>query len=674
MFKRFKFIWIILLGLAFVSACQKQDVLRGEGQVIDLNGNPIEGAEVTSGSDMTLTDSGGNFTIALTNYAEWVTVDHPNFISRTRPVTAEAPVRFSLTPDDGRTITLHFGGDMMFGRRYFDRNEDGNPEDGLIPVEGSVNAHLAILQPVLPLLADADITFVNLESPIVSEPFFDVTGSRPGHFHSTKEYVFASHPTAALALRQAGVDMLGLGNNHQYDTVEDGLDETLRHLANAGFTLGQGAFGAGSTEAEAWAPAIRTVRGQTVAFLGCTTINGREHPVSYVADDAAGKGGAADCEAEKIEEAVSSAVALYDTVIMMIHGGWEYGHEPSYNIQWLTNVARGAGASLVINHHPHVPGGFDWDGSSMVAWTLGNFAFDQTVWPTFESYMLVVHVRKGEVIRAYAEPLMVEDYAPKAVTGELADSIVRRAVGLSSAGFVVADGAVESDFQANYASEQVHLPSINGALVRLSTGEWIPDGADAYRLGRDLLWVGSFEDEDVDGDVQEGALWNLMGEGKTVTPLAAYSGEVGLRLNSSSNFALDNVATHAHRILIEPGTELSVIGQVRGSVNADVALQLSWYPDTRGRSSSRFVETVEIPRDEWGSFRFDVVAPDDAIAVGLYLRLAPPANGQSFVDFDDLAVIAWRGANDGMTVQYNYVDLLGASSLVANRSVLLTLD
>jgi hypothetical protein len=29
-----------------------------------------------------------------------------------------------LTPDDGKTIVIHFAGDTMFGRRFYDPNED----------------------------------------------------------------------------------------------------------------------------------------------------------------------------------------------------------------------------------------------------------------------------------------------------------------------------------------------------------------------------------------------------------------------------------------------------------------------------------------------------------------------------------------------------------------------
>ena len=647
---RFKYYTFILLALIFLLtvACQPTTSASGGGQVVDLTGQPIAGAQVSTANSTAVTDQDGRFTIPLAPHGQWLTVDHPDYLSRTRAIAPDTPIQVSLTPDDEHTISLHFGGDVMFGRRFFDPNEDGHTHDGLLPTTGGVDEHLALLSHVQPLLANADLTVVNLETPLIANPYANNVQPRPQHFHQEKEYIFASHPTAASALHQAGVDMVDLGNNHLYDALEDGLAETLTHLTQADFVLGEGAFGAGLNETEAWTPAVTTIKGQSLAFLGCTTIHGQEHTVSYVADDAQNKGGAANCDEDRIRQAVSAAAQVHDTVVMMIHGGYEYGRLPSVNIQRLTAAAREAGATLVINHHPHVTGGFDWDGSSLVAWTLGNLVFDQTVWPTFESYLLAVHLREGKVVRAYAEPLIVENYVPKGLTGELADFVAGRAVDLSSGPFVVDSGAVESDFAGRYNSEAT-LSAVAGEMnspVKLAPGQWGVHENGRFRLGRDLLWVGSFEDEDVDADRYEGTLWDLRGDNKMLLREAAYRGEVGLRLQQKSSADQDLVATHIHRILIEPGTNLSVVGNLRATQGAEVVIQLSWYPDTKGQSSQRTMKTLTVTPNEWNDFRLDVTVPREAVAVGFYLRLTPPRFGLEYADFDDLALIAWEAASE----------------------------
>jgi poly-gamma-glutamate capsule biosynthesis protein CapA/YwtB (metallophosphatase superfamily) len=62
----------------------------------------------------------------------------------------------------------------------------------------------------------------------------------------------------------------------------------------------------------------------------------------------------------------------------MIHGGREYDRKPTTKISYLSAIARRAGASLVINHQPHVVGGFLWRDQALTAWTIGTFLADQS--------------------------------------------------------------------------------------------------------------------------------------------------------------------------------------------------------------------------------------------------------------------------------------------------------
>lgn len=72
----------------------------------------------------------------------------------------------------------------------------------------------------------------------------------------------------------------------------------------------------------------------------------------------------------------------------MIHGGYEHGRDLSVQVRRLSDIAVESGATLIVNHHPHVVGGLRFESGALTAWTLGNLLLDQTVWPTFESYDL----------------------------------------------------------------------------------------------------------------------------------------------------------------------------------------------------------------------------------------------------------------------------------------------
>ncbi|MBW4681600.1 MAG: CapA family protein [Microcoleus vaginatus WJT46-NPBG5] len=653
---------------------QPKEVIKG--RVVSLDGKPVIGALVTISSGQTKTDSNGWFQLAVAQAdPQWVTVKHTSFISRTRAADPSATVLIRLTPNDGQTIALHFTGDVMLGRRFYDPNEDGNTRDGLLQPNSGIDEHKALFQYVQPLLENADLTISNLESPLTSQPYLNPKLRRPPQFHQTKEYAFASAPMAAQALRHVGIDVIGLANNHLYDVLEQGIQDTQEALNQAGFQSGVGYFGAGSTEQQAWTPAVVNIRGQAVAFLGCTTISGAEHPETYVVLDAQRKGGAASCDENQIRNSIRSAQARYKTVVFMIHGGNEYQHTPSENLRRLTIAAREAGATLVINHHPHVVGGFNWDGSSLVAWTLGNFLFDQTVWPTFESYLLAVHLRNGKVVQAYTEPLMIDGYLPKGVTGELADFVARGAAGRDRGPFLVEDGAMEIDVNDRRVHRDVTLPikASKDSIFRMDQGWWVTNfsGTGSLRLGRDLLWVGGFEDEIADEQHQGKALWAFTGVDKLEGAKYAYEGKGGVRLQRKGFNESDVILSPIHRILVEPGSELSIVGMMRSRKDVQSSLQISWYSQTRGKSQAKQMKPLIVTQDNtWTPFRLNVTVPRNTVALGLYLRLQAPKQGEATADFDNIRIIRWQPLGTPFSPLYNYAKVTGTGELTLRKEFL----
>ncbi|MDD7931374.1 CapA family protein [Actinomycetospora straminea] len=562
-----------------------------------------------------------------------------------------------MTPDDGETVALQFGGDVMMGRRFFDPNEDGVTSDGLIKDPSNVEEHVSLLSSVAPLLAQADLTAVNVESPISDEPFVNALGPRTDRAHPTKEFVFASGPAMPEALATAGVDVVGLANNHQYDLLEPGVRSTVDGFARAGFTPGLRQFGLGNSVDAAYVPAVIGAKGARFAFLGCTTITGTENPISYVAGP--GKGGAAPCDPGRVRDSVAAASASGAVVIFSVHGGFEYGRQPSGQVESYTAIARQAGATLVVNAHPHVVGGMDWDGGSLAAWSLGNLVFDQTVWPTFQSYVLNVHVRRGQIIRAFLEPVAIEGYVARGIRSDLAERVTRTAGGLSRGPFVMEDGALELDV-ARASSTARRLATVeppdDGRISEVTPG-WMPREATpgVVDLGRDLLWSGEFEN-DVLG-VGPGALWTQGPDTRVVPDDAAGRGLV-YELQRDNGDPAPAIGTTTHRLLLtdpnserlrrlnkddeEPGTRatplpvarpasrarVSLAGSVRLSQGAQLELQLSWFADTRGPSTGQTVRVLhgETDRGGWQPLRIDADAPPDAVAVGVFARLTSPAD------------------------------------------------
>lgn len=611
------------------------------GRVVDERGVPVAGASVVVEGRTASADEDGAFRLPVPDRPVLVRADGPEHLSRTQAAQPGAPTVLRLTSSASDTVSLRFGGDVMFGRRFYDRDEDGDRTDGLLPEDASVAQHAALLDAVEPLLSDADVTVVNLEAPILDEPWFDPTGPRPPVFHPTKEFVFASAPESVQALTESGVDVVSLGNDHVYDALDAGLAGTLAVLDAAGVPH----VGAGRTLDEAWAPAVVERKGQVLAFLACTTITGTEHAITYVADET--KGGAAQCTGERLEREVRAARARADLVVVQVHGGEEYEADQNGPVRDLTALALDAGAAVAVNGHPHGVGGVLSDGDSVVAETVGTLLSDRRVWPTFLSSLLRVDVRDGGPVLTTVDPILLEDHLPRPTVGLLADSAARKAAGLPPGAVLLQDpGAVATGPPGPVPGSAVEvLPA--GQTARLSPGWWATGsapGTAAGLLGEDLLWsTGSFEDMDTDPRTGGGHLWAL-GRNAEVSPAGACSGGSGAVLRRSPVSTEDAVLTPRHRQLVTPGTRLSLLADVRDA-SPGASLELRWYGDTKAPSSSQVA--LDLPEVDGGAdceaVRLDAVVPDGAVAVQPYLRLAPPGGVHLGAELavDDVRLVAW---------------------------------
>ena len=647
------------------------------GRVVDMDGKPIAGAQIESLNNTTTSDKEGWFQFPSAGLSQWIKVTSPGFISRTRAAAPGVPVLFRLSLDDGKTVVLHFAGDTMFGRRFFDPNGDNFIEDALLPPEPTVDDHMKLLAPVQPLLEDADLTVLNLETTLNDPAYFSTTEARPATFHPTTASVYASHPSSVVALKQAGVDIVDIGNNHIYDMLEPGLNTSLSALDQTGLLH----FGAGTDEASAWAPVVVSSKGQTIAFIGCTTLRiplltPTTNDIPYVASDVLRKGGAAYCAEARLRSEIIKARQQANIVVVMIHGGQEYDPAPTNKISFLSEAARQAGAALVINHQPHVIGGFSWRDPSLIAWTMGSFLSDQTVWPALESYMLSVYLRDGKVIRAYVEPLMLDSFVPHGVTAELADYVVREAAGQESGPFVMESGAMEVDFDGR-ALQKTYTASIDagsapGQIIPIPQAEWVSgfNGTGRLLLGRDLLWIGGFENDVVSAS-NVLPLWDLQTGNPQIGKDYGYEGTTGLRLTRGASNTGDAVTTNVHRVLIDPHADLSITGMVRLNQGVVAQLQLSWYSATSGPSFKKTTQPIEVQADgTWQPFRLDIQAPQGAVAVGLFLRLRPPDKGTASADFDNIRIIQWASRNASYSPLYNYALLIGSGELTFTQQVL----
>jgi poly-gamma-glutamate synthesis protein (capsule biosynthesis protein) len=236
-------------------------------------------------------------------------------------------------------ITLAFAGDVHFAGRVAKLLKDPATAFG----------------PVTSVLKSANFTAVNLETAVTSR---GQPQPKTYHFHTT--------PAAFTALRDAGVDVVTMANNHVLDYGQTGLADTLGAAKAARFPY----VGAGINAAAAWAPYVTTINGTKIAIVGVSQVT--ELASSWVAT-AHRPGEANAINLGRTLAAVRAAKRLARVVIVFMHWGTEGTACPDPNQLSLAPKLAAAGASIIVGAHAHRLQGSGWLGHTFVAYGMGNF-------------------------------------------------------------------------------------------------------------------------------------------------------------------------------------------------------------------------------------------------------------------------------------------------------------
>lgn len=206
---------------------------------------------------------------------------------------------------------------------------------------------------IRPFWEEADWAIVNLET----------TLSRTGPYSGYPR--FAS-PTALVgALKEAGVDVAVLANNHCCDRGLVGIRTTVRTVDSLGLRYG----GVYVDSARAQKPLILSKKGFRVALLNATYgTNGLPVPKGTVVH------GIDTVRMEReIRRARRDSAATH--VLLFVHWGEEYQRKPNAAQREVAEWCRRKGVDAVIGSHPHVAQPVDT--AARVVWSLGNFVSNQ---------------------------------------------------------------------------------------------------------------------------------------------------------------------------------------------------------------------------------------------------------------------------------------------------------
>ena len=205
--------------------------------------------------------------------------------------------------------------------------------------------------------AQADLVIANLEC-----------APTRGGVPQPKQFVFRCELDALPAMRDAGVDVVSLANNHSGDYGVPAMVEGVGNVEAAGIV----AVGVGANETEAYTPRIVEVAGWRVAILGFGGVV--PEPNWTARGDLPGQ--ATGYDPVRMAEAVAAARADADLVIATVHWGQEGALEPRPEDVVKAEAMIAAGADVVFGHHAHRLQPLEEVDGAPVFWNLGNF-----VWP-----------------------------------------------------------------------------------------------------------------------------------------------------------------------------------------------------------------------------------------------------------------------------------------------------
>jgi poly-gamma-glutamate synthesis protein (capsule biosynthesis protein) len=201
-------------------------------------------------------------------------------------------------------------------------------------------------------LKEKDLVLVNLETPLSD--------------HRRAYGVFISDPRYAQSIKDAGISIVSLANNHMFDAGEIGFLDTLENLDKKGIPY----VGGGKNFDEARLGKLIELRGTKLIILNYTQWCNMSY--TSIASDYPG---ILPLDREIITEDIIRARDRADFVFVSLHWGIE--NDPIVHPRQveIAHYLIDHGADAIIGHHPHLPQGVEIYREKPIIYSLGNLIF-----------------------------------------------------------------------------------------------------------------------------------------------------------------------------------------------------------------------------------------------------------------------------------------------------------
>lgn len=288
--------------------------------------------------------------------AEAQSTDVP--LATDQPQTTNAPVQQAENvPVGNRSVTIRAIGDVIIMEEML--------ETAAIDEDAKLYDFSPLFSMASGVMSDADWTIINIEATL-----------REGKYGYSGYPQFSTPHSILQDLKNVGVDMLTMCNNHALDGYFDGLKLSLDYADEAGLAH----VGGYRSQAEYDTPEIYDLNGIQVGMLNYTeSLNSMD---KHSDEEATIYGLRTMKKADYAGDIAKLRSAGAEAVVVFMHWGEEYVRYPEASTESTAKKLIAAGADIVVGGHPHVVQPAEYvtataaDGASrtgLVLYSMGNF-------------------------------------------------------------------------------------------------------------------------------------------------------------------------------------------------------------------------------------------------------------------------------------------------------------
>jgi len=368
-----KFIVMIIMSL-FVTGCSNDiNIFENINKSVSIDYS-------VSSNSVSFSSNGEKYEL----YKEDELIDSGNVDDKNTIDNLESDTTYKLVIDEKEEIiktdkitTIRFGGDVMM-TSYFKNYIDSK----------GVNY---MWEDVSELINSADYSIFNLETSV----------SLRGSDTKPKGYGFRSDPSTLEGLKNAGIDMVSLANNHVMDYGRDALSDTLENVKKYGIEY----IGAGENKDEASKINYQEINGIKVAFISASEILGYE--TNKATNERSGVFYLNRDDLSDINKKITEAKENENYVVLVLHWDREYENSPKEETVKMAHSLIDSGADIIIGHHPHVLQGIEYYKNGIIYYSTGNFNFLIRNENASQSALFELNLDKEKIISSKVYPIKI---------------------------------------------------------------------------------------------------------------------------------------------------------------------------------------------------------------------------------------------------------------------------